>query len=153
MKAKENRSNGLTSFIDNTTREIKHLLKGNQRKFWNSLTNDQRSALVRLSRDKNIVIKQVDKRGVLVIMVMDSNKCNEACLQQLADNQYSFAELPKKKTGKERKGGSSNSPLFVKSQEPLRRRVKTMKKSMMSQISSIDKLSKLTKLTKCLMEV
>ena len=85
-KVKENRSNGLTSFIDNITRDIKHLLHANERKYWNNLTNDQRSALLRLSGDKNIVIKPADKGGALV--VMDSNKYNEACLQQLTDNEY-----------------------------------------------------------------
>ena len=52
----------------------------------NNLTNDQRSVLLRLSCDKNIVIKLADKGGALVIM--DSNKYNEACLQQLTDNEY-----------------------------------------------------------------
>ena len=70
-KVKENRSNGLTSFIDNITRDIKHLLHANERKYWNNLTNDQRSALLRLSGDKNVVIKPADKGGALVIM--DSN--------------------------------------------------------------------------------
>ena len=40
-QVKENRSNGLTSFIDNITREIKHLLDANERKYWNNLTNVQ----------------------------------------------------------------------------------------------------------------
>ena len=83
---KENSSNCLTSFIDNITRDIKHLLHANKRKYWNNLTNDQRSALLRLSGDKNIVIKSADKRGALVIM--DSYKYNEVCLQQLTDNEY-----------------------------------------------------------------
>ena len=62
----------MISFIDNVTRDIKHLLHANERKYWNNLTNDQMSALLRLSGDKNIVIKPADKGGALVIM--DSNK-------------------------------------------------------------------------------
>ena len=42
--------------------------------------------MLRLSSDKNIVIKPADKGGALVIM--DSNKYNEACLKQLTDNEY-----------------------------------------------------------------
>ena len=47
---------------------------------------DQRSALLGLSRDKNIVIKPADKGGALVIM--EGNKYNKACLQQLTENEY-----------------------------------------------------------------
>ena len=82
----ENRFNGLISFIDNVTRDIKHLQHANEIKYWNNLTNNQRSALLRLSGDKKIVIKLADNGEALVIM--DSNKCNEVCLQQLTDNEY-----------------------------------------------------------------
>ena len=58
----------------------------NERKYWNNLTNDQRSAFLRLSRYKTSVIKLTDKEGVLVIM--NSDKYIEACLQQLTDNEY-----------------------------------------------------------------
>ena len=60
-KVKENRSNGLTSFIDNITRDSKHLLHANERNYQNNLTKDQRSAFLRLSRDKNIMIKLLIK--------------------------------------------------------------------------------------------
>ena len=47
-EVKNNRSEGLTKFIDDVTSDLKTQIKKNENKFWNNLSEDQRKALIHL---------------------------------------------------------------------------------------------------------
>ena len=80
----------MKSFINDITRDIRIHLSKSERKCWNNLTENQRTALRDLSRDESIGIKPADKGGILVIM--DSDKYKAACLQQLENPEF-FEEI------------------------------------------------------------
>ena len=90
-EVKNNRSEGLTKFIDDVTKDLKTQIKKNENKFFNNLSDDQRKALIHLSNDKSITIKPADKGGAIVIM--DTEKYEMECLKTLSDPNF-YEELP-----------------------------------------------------------
>ena len=90
-EVKNNRSEGLTKFIDDVTKDLKTQIKKNENKFWNNLSDNQRKALIHLSNDKSITIKLADKGGAIVIM--DTEKYEMECLKTLSDPNF-YEELP-----------------------------------------------------------
>ena len=82
-EVREDRSEGLLKFIDHTLRDMKTELRLSDTKLWNNMSNGQRQALSLLANDSNIVIKQADKGGAIVIL--NANDYNAACLETLSD--------------------------------------------------------------------
>ena len=88
---RNNRSIGLTKWIESITNDFNDNLKLNDSKFWNNMTKEKRNALETLANDKSITIKPADKGGAIVIM--NTSDYKEACMQQLR-NENHYEELP-----------------------------------------------------------
>ena len=87
---RQNRSQGLMTFMNNVLSDVKNALT-NQRKYFNNLDERKRAALANLQQDKSIIIKPSDKCGSVVVM---STKDYEAAgLSILSDTTY-YEEVP-----------------------------------------------------------
>ena len=82
----KNRETNLDSYLDLTNNETLKLLKTNSDEDWHNLTEGQRQALEGLKKNKGLTIKSADKGGALV--VMDTEKYNEAIVEMLGDDRF-----------------------------------------------------------------
>ena len=77
-------------FLEKVLFESNECMKKHKSKFVNNLTPKRRIALESLTKNKNIVIMQSDKDGLIV--VLEKEEYDKACLDIIMDTNY-YKEL------------------------------------------------------------
>ena len=80
------REQHLNAYIDKLRQDIKDNMRKDNGVIWKNLSQRERSALHRLNKNKDIVIKPADKGSATVIM--DSSEYFKEAMRQLQNEQY-----------------------------------------------------------------